>query len=355
LRQIRESLHRSSRRVTITDVARLSGVSKAVVSQVLSGRKNSVRCSPATAQRVREIARSLFYRPAAGARIIRERQTRILGVVLPVSAEAYLYGLLPGSIERAVQLGYELLVTCASLTTESYEQRVSCLLDRDVDGLILFGSKTLADSPVYKELTGSPRPVVLAEHEIPNAPFDFVGLDDLSSYHLVIDHLRGLGHSRIGFIYEAESQTPSAHRRRLDFEKAIDEAGLPVLPRYYQQISYHFSEEDERSLEPFFGKAGSVSCLVVRGHDRVLWVHNALTRRGIRVPEDRSIVNISVHDYRAEKLQFTSVRTPVSEIGRTCVELLVKRIQDPQRPLERILLKGTFAPGETTVRVGPGL
>jgi LacI family transcriptional regulator len=346
-----DSLARPVRRVTISDVARLSGVSKAVVSQVLSGRNNTIRCSLATAERVQQIARSLFYRPAAGARIIRDRQTRILGVVLPASAEAYLSRLLPACIERAVQLGYELLVTCASVVSEDYGQRVSGLLDRDVDGLILFGSMTLADSPVYQELMASPRAVVLVEHDLPGSPFDFVGLDDLASYRLAIDHLRKLGHTHIGFIYEKESQTPSAHQRRMDFEKAIDEAGLPVLPRYYQQIGHHFSEEDEKSLAPILDKPGPMTCLVVRGHDRVRWLYHSLVRRGFKVPADLSIVNISVHDYREEKLDFTSVQTPIDQMGRSCVELLVERIKEPQRPVERVLLAGRFVGGETTASV----
>ncbi len=346
-----DTLARPARRVTITDVARLSGVSKAVVSQVLSGRSNSIRCSPATAERVQQIAKSLFYRPAAGARIIRERQTRILGVVLPSTSEAYLNRLLPACIERAVQLGYELLVTYASVITEDYEQRISGLLDRDVDGLILFGSTTLASSPVYQELTASPRAVVLVEHDIPGSLFDFVGLDDLASYRLAIDHLRRLGHSQIGFIYEDESQTPSAHQRRLDYEKAIDEAGLAVLPRYYQQVSYHFTEEEEKVLDPIITAPKPPTCLVVRGHERVRWVYRILTRREIKVPEDLSIVNISVHDYREEKLEFTSVQTPIDQMGRSCVELLVERIKNPQRPVERVLLAGHFVGGETTARV----
>lgn len=344
------------KRATLADVARLSGVSTATASQVLSGGKGSIRYSVETAERVRWVARSLYYRPALARRYLRQKQTKTLGITLPgVSAtgdfEPYSSCLLPAAIHAAVEAGYELIVTIAKLKPQEFSQRITHLLDRDVDGLILIPPKGFEQTDVYRELIETQRAVVTVEHPLAADAFDFVGMDDMADYRQAVEYLKQLGHRHIGFLYEPESDIPSAHQRRVEFEQAIDEAGLPVSPRCYQQIAG--SDDVEGARQTWRELQHPVTAVVVRGHMRTQWVCDHLKAVGVRVPQDVSVINITAHDYSEMRMQYDSIRTPVGEIGRRAVELLINRIQQHPLPPRQVLLPGHRVAGATCAALNP--
>jgi DNA-binding LacI/PurR family transcriptional regulator len=335
----------SRRRTTLADVAELSGVSQAVVSQVLSGRGGSTRFSPATAARIRYLAKSLHYRPTVATMMLRENRSMTLGIALPGMAEAYMNKLLPAAIETAGRLGFEVMVNLANFGSEAYLQRVSNLLDRDVDGLMLFATASFQHSELYREMVGKHRPTVFVEHDTGGKNLDFIGMDDVVNSQIALEHLKRLGHRNVAFYYESEADTgqPSAHQRRIDFETAVEQTGLPILPRFYFSVDAGHIVGLDSVCKPDSG----VTAIVVRGYDRTRYLHEALTRRGMRLPEDMSLINITAHSYENERMQYTSVCTPVAEIGRRAVEMLVEQIEDSRRPPKHEVLPGTLAIGQT--------
>lgn len=341
-------------RSTLADVAELSGVSRSLVSKVLSGRGDASRVSAATAERVRRIARSLHYRPTMATRILREKRSMTLAVVLAGVAPAEVYDAYSGVylrsvIQAATALGYETLVAIAN--DDNMEQRVSHLLDRDADGLLLFGLMHFNQTDVYRELVATRRPVVSVEHDVFGDAFDFVGMDNLTGYREAVGHLKQLGHRKIGFIYEHEAFNLSAHRRRIDFEQAIVEAGLPVLPQYYLQS---VGAANEAELVHTCGPQREITALVIRGYGRTRCVSQQLAAMSVRVPQDLSIVNVTGHSYEEERVRFDSIRTPLLEMGSTSVKLLVKRINTPDAPRRHVLLPGRLVPGETCAPAANG-
>jgi DNA-binding LacI/PurR family transcriptional regulator len=332
------------RRATLTEIARLSKVSPAVVSQILSARKGTIRYSPATAERVRRIARSLHYRPTLAAKILHEGRTNMIGMLLPWSSEVYLSYFLPRAIETATRHGYELVVTVGDPSDPVYHERVVNLLNRDVDGLVLFPTLHFKDQEFYRELVEGHRPVVLVEHDIGAEPFDLVAMDDLDACRRIIAHLKVLNHQRIGFSYELEAVGPSAHQRRIDFEQAVDEAGLPVLPKYYFQTPW----QGDPNVVPRLMKAlPDLTALVIRGHDRTQWIYQELIKQGVKIPGDLSMVNITAHKYEEARVRFDSYHTGIEDMARISVEFLIDHLQNPGRSPTRVYISGTLIPGET--------
>src|SRR5262245_3903166 len=95
------------RAVTLRDVAASAGVSVSTASRSLSG---DAAISAATRERVVATAQTLRYRPHAGARSLRTRSSRLIGVLVPTSGDAY-YGEVVSGIElRARELGYQVLL-----------------------------------------------------------------------------------------------------------------------------------------------------------------------------------------------------------------------------------------------------
>ncbi len=331
-------------RPTLTEIARLSKVSPAVVSQILSARQGTIRYSPATAERVRRIARSLHYRPSLAAKILHEGRTNMIGLLLPWSNDVYLSHFLPRAIEAGTRHGYELVVTGEDPSDPSYHERVVHLLNRDVDGLILFPTFHFKDHEFYREITEGHRPVVLVEHDIGAEPFDLVAMDDLDAHRRVVAHLKAMNHERIGFFYELEAGSPSAHQRRIDFEQAVDEAGLPVLPKYYFQT--HWGGDPE-VVPRMMNALTDLTALVIRGHVRTKWVYRELIKQGVKIPGDLSIVNVTAHQYEDARVRFDSYHTGIEEMARISVEFLIDHLQNPGRGAKRVYIPGTLIPGET--------
>jgi DNA-binding LacI/PurR family transcriptional regulator len=341
---VNDNVMKYPRRTTLTEIARISKVSPALVSQILSAKKGTIRYSPQTAERVRRIARSLHYRPTLAAKILHEGRTNMIGILLPGSIDVYLRYFLPKAIETGTRHGYELVVTVGDPSDPAYHERVVHLLNRDVDGLVLFPTLHLKDQEFYRELVEGHRPVVLVEHDIGAEPFDLVGMDDLDAGRRSIAHLKALNHERIGFFYELENSGPSAHQRRIDFEQAVDEAGLPVLPKYYFQTPW---QGDPKVLARLIEALPDLTAMVIRGHDRTRWVYQELVNRGIKIPGDLSIVNVTAHKYEDARVRFDSYHTGLEEMARTSVELLLDHLQNPGRSPKRIYIPGTLIPGET--------
>ena len=281
-----------------------------------------------------------------------EDDAHLLQLVLPSPNEVYLSAALPGGLAKAKELGYELIVGMDELNNPNYLKRLSSLLDRDVDGVLLFPSPDFENSSLHHELLNSHRAAVLMEHNVRAGDLDFVGMDDHAAYRSVLKHLVELGHQRIGFLYEEEQNVPSAHMRRMEFDQAVDEFDLPVLPRYYFSTSASGNDiSDERVCQVLQG-VGDYTALVVRGRLRAEFFYNAAQQRGIRVPEDLSIVVISGHDYQRDRVQFTSLRTAMQQIGSTAVDLLVQRLSQPNRDIQTVLVPGHFQIGQTSSRPG---
>ncbi len=342
---------RTRQRATLAEIGRLSKVSPTVVSQVLSGRKGTSRYSDETAKRVKQIAKRLHYRPGLASKFVRQGRTQILGIAIPSIIEAYVARLLPACIEAASDLGFQLLVNQAVLTSDDYDERISKLLDANVDGLIFFGKPSFFESELHKELIATRQPVVCVEHDVVGSEIDFIGIDETNCSRLAVEHLKKLGHQRIGFLYEQESQIPAAHDRRVAFENAIEQAKLPVLSDAYIQTSHNLLPNVDAVISKLTDPDEAITAVVVRGHKRARWLYDHLVKSNFRIPKNLSIIDMTAHDYAAEAFKFNSVRTPLEAMGKQAVELLVARINNPERPAQRVLCAGELKPGHTVHQI----
>src|SRR5579883_1943920 len=126
--------------VTISDVARRSGVSKVTVSYVLNGRESRIKISDATKREVFAAARELGYHPNALARGLARRRTDTLTIVMQFANvfsgwSGFINELMRGASDKACELGYDLMLHTKSQTTLDAE--MAALTDGRADGALL--------------------------------------------------------------------------------------------------------------------------------------------------------------------------------------------------------------------------
>ncbi|MFT4109792.1 LacI family DNA-binding transcriptional regulator [Propionicimonas sp.] len=307
----------SGRRAAATraDVARLAGVSTAVVSYVVNNGPRPVAAT--TAARVREAMDLLGYVPNASARALRRGTTELLGLVVADPLNPYFTEYTAELVKAADRAGKRLLVVDTYLDERIEAGLVDDLVSRQVDGL-LFAS-TLTRLEEYPALRSAGIPAVLIDCPGPVPGRRTVGTDAAGAAGLLVDHLVGHGRRRIGLVV-GDGGFGDPDPREQGWRRALRAAGLPEGP----VVRVPWSREG--------GYAGGRVLLETDPHLDAVFASNdqqaigllrALHERGVRVPEDVAVV--SFDGTRESEFcwpALTVARQPLPLLARAAIELL---------------------------------
>jgi DNA-binding LacI/PurR family transcriptional regulator len=263
--------------VTMSDVAKRAGVSRALVSIVFRGVPGA---SPANRDRVMRAAEELSYRRDEHARLLRSSRSRTIGVVFGLRHE--FHAQLVESLYRAADTAdYDLALGAVS-PARGEQRAVQSLIDHRCEALILIGS--LLPRQDIEELAAR-RPVVTMARALRSPAVDVVRTDDVAGARLAVEHLIGLGHRRIVHVHGDRS--PGAAERRKGYNHAMRAAKLESEMRL---IKGGLTEEDgERAAEQILSEDPPTAVLAFNDHCAA-GLQATARKRGVQVPELLSIV-----------------------------------------------------------------
>jgi len=332
-------------RATIRDIADRAGVSIATVSRVLNGRPD---VAPDTREAVLEVARQLRFSTNRSARSLSGGRTGLIGVTIPIVHAAYFAFILSGASEAL----YEEDLRAVLCPTQHEHDREVDLLGRLMHGttdgaLLMLPSETPEELQALRDF-GYPFVVVDARAPL-HEGIPAVTAANSSGAKQAIAHLLDHGHRRIGVITGPRSWNAS-NERLIGYHAAL--AGGGLVPDPHLEVEGDFEHET--------GYAGATKLLSLPdpptaifafNDDMAVGALNAALQRGLRVPEDLSIVGFD-DSVQAQNVSpaLTTVYQPLAEMGRMAVSLLT-RILEGQR-LEavrvelgtRLIVRGTTGP-----------
>lgn len=314
-------------KVDLRDVARLAGVSLGSASRAING----AGASKAVQLKVEEAATLLGYRPNHAAQALRSRLSRTLGCLLPDIANP-LYAQVFRAIEdELVGVGYlPLLVNGAN--DEGREVRaLSMFAHRGMDGVILApgNERSVALADAMKALT---MPAVIFDRELPGQ-HDSVLIDHAAGIRGAVEALLNLGHRRIAMaIWQAD--TRPVRRRIQGYRAAFSGAGLSVPDLVVQAENVTASAFAE--ISGLLTRPQLPTALIVQGTHMLTSALRAVAARGLKMPEDISIIAIGDTPFAREHDPAISVLTIDMRVAaRHLVALLLTRINDPALPPRR--------------------
>jgi DNA-binding LacI/PurR family transcriptional regulator len=286
---------------TLMDVARRAGVSKSTVSNVIRG---ASLVAESTRARVERAISDVGYHPNAIARALKARTSTAIGIVVPDLTNLF-YAELAVGVERAASaLGYAVLTAHTECSPVTEDEAARALIERRVDGVIIGGISL--GSPLPKVLLDREIPVVLASLGEPEDPrLGVIDHDDEAAMEAIVEHLYALGHRRIAFVSH-QLREHSGERRRLGVAGALARRGLAPI------------DIDDNA-----------TAVVAHNDMQAIATMDRLERRGLRVPEDVSVVGYDDVPLAAHcRIRLTTVRSDALQMGRRAVELVVGAARD---------------------------
>jgi DNA-binding LacI/PurR family transcriptional regulator len=316
----------TTKRPTITDVAQRAGVSKATVSAVLNDR-GPVR--GATRERVLDVVERLNYRPSQQAARGTARRHRCVALLVKEQDNPYYAGIVAGVRAAAEPRGYALLVLSSEGQGGAERRAVELVHQMDVDGLIatpVLGEH--ADLSHFFELKRRNFPFVLLE-AIRGVPASLVDVDNLEASRVAVEHLIGLGHTRIvhfaGPTYSMHSQ------ERIDGVRRACSASRLAFRDQDVVLAGANLADGHRAALAYFGAhpPGERPTAVTCYNDLVaVGVCRALRTLGLRVPDDVSVVgfdDLPLVEYL--DIPLTTVHVPTGDMGAGAADLLMRQIE----------------------------
>jgi len=313
-------------RKTIYDIAEHAGVSIATVSRVLRG-ENGV--SEKTRRRVEEVIAKYNYQPSAYARGLTQKHTRTYGIILPKLANPNYVMLFEGAYDEAAANGYAMTLFPWENMNAAGLDVVEVLSERRLDGVIIclefIGADELERWRSQLTAIRQYMPVVLTGTMPPGLDFPSVTVDLSECVHRIVTYLAELGHERIALL-GGFNERGIPFSRDESYRQALEEMHLPRVGQY-RVFGRCTVEDGKRQLDEMLSNLVRTQwpTAVIAANDMVaLGVLHAAESRGLRVPEDLSVVgcdDVFFAEYSSPPL--TSMRTHQTEVGRRAVKMLL--------------------------------
>jgi LacI family transcriptional regulator len=321
---------RPRNRPTILDVARRAGVSLGTVSNVLNGRAN---VSARRRASVDAAIAALGYVPNGLAQSLRRQSSRVIGLCLPGSANAYFAGLLDAFEDVAAAQGYEVMQVLSRHDPDIELRRVRALIARQVDGLIVV---PCADSAATFDLIAQSKlPAVMVDRASADARFDYVTQNDRAAMAEATRALLDAGHRRMLLLVRQPRLVTTQDRIRGFREAAAREPGATaeLLVRDPDDAVFA-SQLRERLRAP-----ERPTALVASNSDIALAILRVLHELGMRCPGDVSLLSFDAPAW-ADVLTppLAVIKPPTAALAQRAFEVLQRRMRQRGIKAQRIVL-----------------
>lgn len=305
--------------VTVHEVARLAGVSAATVSRFLNG---TAKVSLEKRKSIEAVIGRLNYKPNVLAQNLKTGSSRTIGVLTQSLVSGYFTDAMAGIDEAMQGTGYAPLIVSGHWHADEEAERIELLIARRVDGLVIL-TGNLKDAQILKFAQRVPIVVFGRELEGPRA-FGFC-LDNYQAACDAVEYLIVQGHRNIAFIAGPPEQE-DARARLAGYQDTLRKHKIEPNPSLI--VAGDFQESGGLLGVDQLLESGQRFTAIFAGNDLTAYgARLALYRRGIRVPDDISIIGFDdLHSSMCTTPPLTTVRQPLFDVGRSLAQVILKMI-----------------------------
>ena len=326
--------------VTIAEVARAAGVSKATVSLVLNGRDRPVRISETTRQAVTDCAERLGYQPNYAARSLRRRRSNVITLLVWRLSSAYFIEIAEGVRRATERRGYDVNVVDAG-PVDAEVRALRQVRTGASDGVIVATGYHTTRGPALeslRQLAEHGAPLVMLLDRSPDPRIPSIRIDDEFGAYIATRHLIALGHRHIAHISVAggrldDNDGSPQFGRFQGYLRALSEAGLAPDPNAVVQGAGLMAGGRASAFE-LLARSPAPSrrptAVFVYNDLAAVGVLRALYEAGVRVPHDIAVVGFHGLELGAFTTpSLTSVSHARAALGEMGATLLLDLIDQP--------------------------
>ena len=329
-------------RFTIIDIARIAGVSQSTVSRVLNDRPD---VSEKTRQRVLKVIKDLDFSPDEKARRLVSGKSRTIAVLHPIDedtgdlSERYrninyvIMGFMYGVAKAGEELGYFFNLFTKNLTED---ELLGMFRSSMVDGVILM--QVQQQDWRVDFLREHDYPFVMIGRTENNAGLNYVDNDFETSIPKIVDFLVRLGHRHIGFLTFSNSLLDSGYTPAVTawrgYQNVLDAYQLPTC---FRNVGYDAGSSYDATVSLLDEHPEITAIAVISG--QLKSIISGVKQKGLRIPEDISIVAVAALDEIAQLItpELTNIPFPSYEMGYQATHILVQILNNNNPEVQQIL------------------
>ncbi len=332
--------------MTISDIAKEAGVSRATVSGVLN---DNPHVAEKTREKVLAIIEKYNFSPNQIARALALRQTGLVGLIVKDISNPLYSKISLGVEEVCEEAGYNVVMGNTHTETERELEYLNLLKRHRVDGLLILPLQRDTKLPAFQELLEAQLPIVLLG-DLPDIDADLVRSDDESGAYHAASHLIQNGRRRLMYISGPESFYASA-RRLKGFKRAMQENNVEFDEQNVIYSGWRFNDGYATGQELCRSRSLLDAGLFCYNDSVAIGLMRALFENGYKIPDDLEIIGFDdagVGKYLQTSL--TTVAQPAREIGRRAAQLLLEKInfKGENWQSKKIFLETTLVIRETS-------
>jgi LacI family transcriptional regulator len=325
------------KKVSIKDVAQLSGVSITAVSHIINGKGE--RFSDETVQKVLKARDELGYVANHAAKTLKGSSSKLIGVIVPSFRLPFFSDLIQSMESQAPENVHLVFFTA---TDETLGSAIQSLVERGVDALI-FGRPIPQEVTENNLLQKQNIPFLVLDQNDDQTAQDRIVVNERQGGQMLAEHFYELGHQKVA-ILTPQTMTGNMNERREGFLRRLDERDIKLVADITTTLSKHGGLNATQAV--IDSGATAVFCL---NDEMAIGLIRGLASSGVKVPGEVSVAGYDDNDY-AEFIvpRLTTVAQPVFEIGETALKLILSRLSNPNQLQQTVHFKLHLVKREST-------
>jgi DNA-binding LacI/PurR family transcriptional regulator len=317
--------------ISLKKLADYLGLNAATVSVVLNDVAGRSIPQP-TRDRIKAAAKELNYQPSHLARSLRNRRTLTIGILVPELGDGYHTQVLSGIGDQLMEAGYFYFTAHHRHRKDLLERYGHMLLSRGCEALITIDTALEHAFPV---------PVVAVAGHRPFSGVTNLMLDHRRAAELSLTHLYSLGHRHIVFMRGQPFSSDSADRWRGIVEVAR-EMDITIEPNHVVQLERDINSPElgYPVMQHVLAARTRFTAVVAFNDMSAIGAIRALQDFGLRVPDDVSVIGFDdIHAAAFNNPRLTTIRQPLTQMGRAAAQCVLNRIHGTEAFREQITIE----------------
>jgi LacI family transcriptional regulator/LacI family repressor for deo operon, udp, cdd, tsx, nupC, and nupG len=319
---------------SLKKVAKQAGVSIATASRVIN---NSENVRPNTKAKVQQAIEDLNFHPNRVAQRLRstQRKSKLIGLVLPDIQNPFYVDVIRGVEEFAYKNNFAVMIGNFGQDEKKEKLYLEILQSEEVDGFIVAPSHGKDEN--IANLIDKGYSVVCIDRGLTNVDVDLVKVDNIKGAFEAIEYLIKLGHTKIAHI-TGHPQIPTTLERIEGYEEAMRKYDISIDKKLIMNSNSDY-ESGSELMKKLLELPKPPTAVFTANNLLTLGALQTIHNKGLKIPDDISIIGFD-DMYWSLSLNppLTAIKQSGCDIGKRAAEILLQRINDPQRSNMSVIL-----------------